>query len=207
MIYVVQCSWLVQPEQLERYLKQFDDSPPLCNQHAAGHLLCSSFYWTIRRKGTTRANVRGLTHARCTQATIIEPFRVLKMICRATLHSHLTRYSKQQAPSSSCQQVLFQWTGCPGMSWEYNNSHCLVAAHRERACAQKCTIASSVVGFPSAIVVIILCMFARLFNVSFKEMQTHKCLHKASSSVHDTYILWCPVRATQLETGLSESCH
>lgn len=24
-------------------------------------------------------------------------------------------YSKQQAPSSSCQQVLFQWTGCPGM--------------------------------------------------------------------------------------------
>lgn len=69
---------------------QFDDSSLLGNQHAAGHLLCSSFYWYIRREDTTRENVLGLRDAQCTQASIFELLRLLKMICTARLHNNFS---------------------------------------------------------------------------------------------------------------------
>lgn len=54
--------------------------------------------------------------ARRPQFALLRP---LKMICRARLRGRrsLPRHSQQQAPSSSCQQVL-QWTRCPGNMWD-----------------------------------------------------------------------------------------
>lgn len=156
-----------------------------------------------KNKGTTKANVQTcwvlqMQSARGPQFALLRP---LKMICGARLRGQrsLPRYSKQQAPSSSCQQV-FEWTGCPGNMWDLTApsarrsptwaslaaSHCVVGHH----CGQKlhaCRHWENAEG-------------RRQFNRLFKEMQTYKCLHEVSSSVRDTYIF--VVTATRVETGL-----